>query len=72
MRVVTNNHTYYETDNAYSTVGISRNTFFERPRERTVFDVERRNCRGWRLFTPAQVEAIRTKASHLFATRRSH
>jgi len=72
MRVVTNNHTYYGTDNAYWTVGISRNTFFRWLKEGMVSDVEYRDCRGWRLFATAQVETIRTKTNHVFEISGSH
>ena len=71
MPVVINDQTYYRTADGCRTVGISRNTLFRWLKEGVVSDVEYRDCRGWRLFTPAQVEAIRTKTNHVFAISRS-
>ena len=71
MPVVINDQTYYRTADVCRMVGISRNTLFRWLKEGMVSDVEYRDCRGWRLFTSAQVEAIRTKTSHVFAISRS-
>jgi transposase-like protein len=71
MPVVINDQTYYRTADVCRTVGISRNTLFRWLKERVVSDVEYRDCRGWRLFTPVQVEAIRTKSNHVFVIDRS-
>jgi len=71
MPVVVNDQTYYRTADVCRMVGISRNTLFRWLKEGIVSDVEYRDCRGWRLFTPAQVEAVRTKTNHVFAINRS-
>lgn len=71
MPVVINDQTYYRTADVCRTVGISRNTLFRWLKEGVVSDVEYRDCRGWRLFTPAEVEAIRTKTNHVFTISRS-
>jgi predicted site-specific integrase-resolvase len=71
MPVAINDQTYYRTADVCRTVDISRNTLFRWLKEGVVSDVEYRDCRGWRLFTPAQVEAIRTKTNHVFAISRS-
>jgi predicted site-specific integrase-resolvase len=71
MPVVINDQTYYRTADVCRTVGISRNTLFRWLKEGVVSDVEYRDCRGWRLFTPAQVEAIRTKTNQVFGISRS-
>jgi predicted site-specific integrase-resolvase len=71
MSVVINERTYYRTAEVCRMVGISRNTLFRWLKEGIVSDVEYRDCRGWRLFTSAQVEAVRTKTNHVFATSRS-
>jgi predicted site-specific integrase-resolvase len=71
MPVVINDQTYYRTADVCRMFGISRNTLFRWLKEGMVSDVECRDCRGWRLFTPAQVEAIRTKTNHVFAISRS-
>jgi len=71
MPVVINDKTYYRTTEVCRRIGISRNTLFRWLKEGIVSDVEYRDCRGWRLFTPAQVEAVRTKSNHVTAIRRS-
>jgi len=71
MPVVINDQTYYRTAEVCRMVGISRNTLFRWLKEGMVSDVEYRDCRGWRLFTPVQVEAIKAKTSHVSAISRS-
>jgi predicted site-specific integrase-resolvase len=71
MSVVINERTYYRTAEVCRMVGISRNTLFRWLKEGIVSDVEYRDCRGWRLFTSSQVEAVRTKTNHVFAINRS-
>jgi predicted site-specific integrase-resolvase len=56
MPVVIDNQTYYRTAEVWGMVGISRNTLFKWLKEGIFSDVEYRDWRGWRLFTPAQVE----------------
>jgi DNA-binding transcriptional MerR regulator len=71
MAIVVNNQTYYRTAEVCRMVGISRNTLFRWLKEGIFSDVEYRDWRGWRLFTAAQVETIRTKTNHVFAISRS-
>jgi hypothetical protein len=51
MLVVIDDHNYHRT------LGIGGNTAFRGLKEGMVSDVEYRNCRGWRLFPLAQLEA---------------
>jgi len=71
MPVVVNEQTYYRTADVCRMVGISRNTLFRWLKQGIVSDVEYRDCRGWRLFTAAQVEAIKSKTNHVFAISRT-
>jgi predicted site-specific integrase-resolvase len=71
MPVVINDQTYYRTAEVCRMVGISRNTLFRWLKEGIFSDVEYRDWRGWRLFTAAQVETIRTKTNHVTAISRS-
>lgn len=71
MPVVINDQTYYRTAEVCRRVGISRNTLFRWLKEGIFSDVEYRDWRGWRLFTAAQVETIRTKTNHVTAISRS-
>lgn len=70
MPVVINNQTYQRTAEVCRIVGISRNTLFRWLKEGVFSDVEYRDWRGWRLFTAAQLETVRTKTNHVIATNR--
>jgi excisionase family DNA binding protein len=70
MPVVINDKTYYRTTEVCRRIGISRNTLFRWLKEGAISDVEYRDCRGWRLFTPAQLETIRAKTNHVTAINR--
>jgi predicted site-specific integrase-resolvase len=71
MPIVIDGQTYYRTADACRMAGISRNTLFRWVKGGMFSDVEYRDCRGWRLFTATQVEAIRTKTNHITAVRQS-
>ena len=71
MPIVINDETYYRTTEVCRMVGISRNTLFRWLKEGIVSDVEYRDWRGWRLFTAAQVEAIRAKTNHVTTISRT-
>lgn len=71
MPVVINDLTYYRTAEVCRMAGISRNTLFRWLKEGILSDVEFRDCRGWRIFTAAQVEAVKAKTNHVFAVTRS-
>jgi predicted site-specific integrase-resolvase len=70
--VVIDDPTYYRTAEVCRMIGISRNTLFRWLKEGIFSDVEYRDWRGWRLFTPAQLETIREKTSHVTATNRGN
>jgi DNA-binding transcriptional MerR regulator len=72
MPVVINDETYYRTAEVCRMTGISRNTLFRWLKDGIFSDVEYRDWRGWRLFTPAQLETIRTKTSHVTAISRGN
>jgi predicted site-specific integrase-resolvase len=61
MPVMINGQKYYRTAEVCQIVGISRNTLFRWLKEGDVTEVEHRDYRGWRLFTQAQVDAMKTK-----------
>ena len=72
MPVIINDETYYRTAEICRMTGISRNTLFRWLKDGIFSDVEYRDWRGWRLFTPAQLETIRTKTSHVTAISRGN
>jgi predicted site-specific integrase-resolvase len=61
MPVAINGQTYYRTTEVCRIVGISRNTLFRWLKKGSVTEVEHRDYRGWRLFTQAQVDAMKEK-----------
>jgi predicted site-specific integrase-resolvase len=65
MPIEVNGQTYYRTTEVCRIVGISRNTLFRWLREGKVTEVEYRDYRGWRLFTQAQVEAMKRKITEI-------
>ena len=65
MPVVINDQTYYRTAEVCRAVGISRNTLFRWLKGEIFSDVEYRDWRGWRLFTPAQMDIMRARTSQV-------
>lgn len=59
MPVVIKGETYYRTAEVCRMVGISKNALFRWLKQGIFGDVEYRDWRGWRLFTRAQVDAIK-------------
>jgi len=71
MPVVIKDQTYYRTAEVCRAVGISRNTLFRWLKEGIFSDVEYRDWRGWRLFTPAQMDIMRARTSQVTEISRS-
>jgi hypothetical protein len=67
MPVVIQGETYYRTAEVCRMAGISKNTLFRWLKKVIFSDVEYRDWRGWRLFTIAQVEAIKMNSQHITA-----
>jgi hypothetical protein len=67
MPVVIRGETYYRTAEVCRMAGISKNTLFRWLKERVFSDVEYRDWRGWRLFTIAQVNAIKEHSQRITA-----
>lgn len=70
MSIVINKQTYYRTAEVCRMAGIGRSTLFRWLQEGALFDVEYRDCRGWRLFTEAQVEAVKMKTTQVVVISR--
>ena len=67
MPVVINDETYYRTAEVCRMVGISRHTLFRWIKE-GIFPTS--SSQAWRLFTTAQMETLRMKASPATAINR--
>jgi predicted site-specific integrase-resolvase len=65
MPVAINDQEYYRTSEVCRIVGISRNTLFRWLKEGAVTEVEHRDYRGWRLFTQAQLDAMKEKTRQI-------
>ena len=65
MPVAINCQTYYRTAEVCRIVGISRNTLFRWLKDGSVTEVEHRDYRGWRLFTQAQVDAMKKRTGQI-------
>jgi predicted site-specific integrase-resolvase len=61
MPVDINGQTYYRTTEVCRIVGVSRNTLFRWLKDGSVTEFEHRDYRGWRLFTQAQVDAMKQR-----------
>ena len=68
MPVVINGQTYYRTIELCRMVGISRNTLFRWLKEGILSGHQRRDRRGWRLFTEDEVDSLNAEASRIDST----
>lgn len=71
MPAKTDEGTYYRTAEVCRMVGIGRNTLFKWLKKGILPDAKHRDWWGWRLFTTAKVETIRTKAYRVIAIGRN-
>ncbi|MFC1938761.1 MerR family transcriptional regulator [Chloroflexota bacterium] len=65
MPLVMNRQTYYRTAEVCRTVGISRNTLFRWLKQGLLGECERRDRRGWRLFTEDEIDLLKGEASRI-------
>ena len=65
MPVRLNGKSYYRTAEACLMAGTSKNTFLRWVREELLADVERRDRRGWRLFSEEYVSSLRAEVNRM-------
>ena len=58
MPVIIDGQTYYRTAEVFRTIGISRNTLYRWLQKDILLGVERRDSRGWRLFTQDEIDKL--------------
>ena len=58
MPVVINGNTYYRTAEVFRVIGISRNTLYRWLQKGVLTSTERRDSRGWRLFTREEIDRL--------------
>ena len=69
MPVEIDGKTYYRTLEVCRTVGISRNTLFRWLKQGILNEPEYRDWREWRLFTDAQVDALKARTNQVVKGR---
>ena len=69
MPIVMNRQTYYRTAEVCQIVGIGRNTLFRWLKQGLLGECERRDRRGWRLFTEDDIDLLRGEASRITINR---
>ncbi len=63
MPVTVNGETYYRTAEVCRMVGVTKNTVFRWTRQGMSGEAQRRDRRGWRLFTQAQIDKLKTEVN---------
>ena len=65
MPVTINGQTYYRTAEVYRMIGISRNTLYRWLQKDILGSTERRDSRGWRLFTQDEIDTLSRAINHI-------
>ncbi len=65
MPVTIDGEIYYRTAEVYRRVGISRNTLFNWLRDGVLGQTQRRDRRGWRLFTQNEVDKLKNETNRV-------
>jgi predicted site-specific integrase-resolvase len=58
MPVIVDGRTYYRTADVFRMVDISRNTLYRWLQKGALGSIERRDSRGWRLFTKEEIDTL--------------
>ena len=65
MPVIIDGQTYYRTAEVFRMIGISRNTLYRWLRKNSLLSIERRDSRGWRLFTQDEIDKLNTDINRI-------
>ena len=65
MPVTLNGQTYYRTSEVCQIVSISKNTLFRWLKQGILSEAVRRDRRGWRLFTEAEIHRLKAAANRI-------
>ena len=65
MPVIMDGKTYYRTAEVFHMIGISRNTLYRWLQKDILGDIERRDSRGWRLFTREEIDALNSTINRI-------
>ena len=69
MPVEINGQTFYRTAEVYRMIGISRNTLYRWLRKTDLRRIERRDIRGWRLFTQEEINMLKKSINMVIEKR---
>ena len=70
MPTIIDGQTYYRTAEVYRSIGVSRNTLYRWLRNGLLGESERRDWRGWRLFTQDEIDTLKTETGLINTTNR--
>ena len=70
MPVIIDGQTYYRTAEVYRALGIARNTLYRWLQKNILGETERRDSRGWRLFTQDEIGTLNRAINHITETER--
>ena len=65
MPVTIEGQTYYRTAEVYGMLGVSRNTLYRWLHKGILGSTERRDSRGWRLFTQDEIDTLSRAINHI-------
>ena len=71
MTIKINGQTYYRTAEVYRIIGVSRNTLYRWLQNGVLGECERRDRRGWRLFTQDEVDILKAETERITTASRS-
>lgn len=70
MPVTINGQTYHRTAEACRMIGISRNTLYRWLQHGVLGECERRDRRGWRVFTPDEIDTLKAEFGRITTINR--
>jgi len=65
MPVIMDGKTYYRTAEVFRVIGVSRNTLYRWLRKDVLGGIERRDSRGWRLFTREEIDTLNSAINRI-------
>jgi excisionase family DNA binding protein len=70
MTMKINGQTYYRTAEVCQTIGISKNTLYRWLQHGVLGERERRDRRGWRIFTQGEIDKLKVEAGRITVSGR--
>jgi excisionase family DNA binding protein len=70
MPVKIGGNVFYRTAEVCKIAGVSKNTFLRWIREGVIIDAEKRDRRGWRIFTEEELKILEKEANRIISSKR--